>query len=122
VVIPGVQPEDKFDAAYEGDLKGMFKTDEQAKKTGIYDAAKHHQQYQEFLQSPHYKAKDASKHSDDGTPLHSFRTLLRDLGTVAYNLTSTSLNPNAKIAITTRPTPLQAKAFKLLNVNPVCSQ
>jgi hypothetical protein len=74
------------------------------------------------LRSDHAKAKDASKHSDDGTPLHSFRTLLRDLGTVAYNLTSTSLNPNAKIAITTRPTPLQAKAFKLLNVNPVCSQ
>jgi hypothetical protein len=74
------------------------------------------------LRSDHAKAKDASKHSDDGTPLHSFRTLLRDLGTVAYNLTSTSLNPNAKIAITTRPTPLQAKAFKLLNVNPLCSQ
>jgi len=31
------------------------------------------------------------------------------------------LNPNAKIAITTRPSPLQAKAFKLLTVNPVCS-
>jgi len=61
VVIPGVQPEDKIDAAYEGDLKGMFKTDEQSKKTGIYDAAKHHQQYQEFLQSPHYKAKKAGQ-------------------------------------------------------------
>lgn len=74
------------------------------------------------LRSDHAKAKDASKHSDDGAPLHSFRTLLQDLGTVAYNVTSTSLNPNAKIAITTRPSPLQAKAFKLLNVNPVCSQ
>jgi transposase len=74
------------------------------------------------LRSDHAKAKDASKHSDDGTPLHSFRTLLHDLGTLAYNLTSTSLNPNAKIAITTRPSALQAKAFKLLNVNPVCSQ
>jgi len=74
------------------------------------------------LRSDHAKAKDASKHSDDGAPLHSFRTLLQDLGTVAYNVTSTSLNPNAKIAITTRPSPLQAKAFRLLNVNPVCSQ
>jgi transposase len=74
------------------------------------------------LRSDHAKAKDASKRADDGSPLHSFRTLLQDLGTVAYNVTTTSLNPNAKIVITTRPTPTQAKAFKLLNVNPVCSQ
>ena len=74
------------------------------------------------LRSDHAKAKDASKRADDGSPLHSFRTLLHDLGTVAYNITSTSLNPNAKILITTRPTPIQAKAFKLLDVNPICSQ
>jgi hypothetical protein len=74
------------------------------------------------LRSDHAKAKDACKHADDGSPLHSFRTLLQDLGTVAYNITSTSLNPHAKIVITTRPTPIQAKAFKLLDVNPACSQ
>jgi len=74
------------------------------------------------LRSEHAKAKDATKRADDGSPLHSFQTLLQDLATVAYNITSTSLNPNAKIVITTRPTPLQAKAFKLLGVNPVCSQ
>ena len=74
------------------------------------------------LRSDHARAKDASKRADDGSPLHSFRTLLQDLGTVAYNITSTSLNPNAKIIITTRPTPVQATAFKLLYVNPACSQ
>ena len=74
------------------------------------------------LRSDHARAKDASKRADDGSPLHSFRTLLQDLGTVAYNITSTSLNPNAKIVITTRPTPTQTKAFKLLDVNPACSQ
>jgi transposase len=74
------------------------------------------------LRSDHARAKDASKHADDGSPLHSLRTLLQDLGTVAYNITSTSLNPNAKIFITTRPTPLQTKAFTLLGVNPACSQ
>jgi hypothetical protein len=42
--------------------------------------------------------------------------------TESLAVTSTSLNPNAKIAITTRPSLLQAKAFNLLNVNPVCSQ
>jgi hypothetical protein len=67
-------------------------------------------------------AKDASKTSDDGLPLHSFRTLLQDLGTLAYNVTHTSLNPEAKIILTTRPTPLQAKAFALLGLNPACTQ
>jgi hypothetical protein len=72
--------------------------------------------------SEHAKAKDASKLADDGLPLHSFRTLLQDLGTLAYNVTHTSLNPEAKIILTTRPTPLQAKAFELLGLNPACTQ
>ncbi len=68
--------------------------------------------------SAHAKAKDASKHADDGLPVHSFRTLLQDLGTLTYNVTYTALNPNAKIILTTRPTPLQQKAFSLLGINP----
>lgn len=55
-IIPGVQPEDKIDTVYKGDLAGMFKLDEISKQTGFYDGAKHHQQYQEFLQSKHYKS------------------------------------------------------------------
>ncbi len=39
------------------------------------------------VRSEHAKAKDASKTADDGLPLHSFRTLLKDLGTQAYNIT-----------------------------------
>jgi hypothetical protein len=74
------------------------------------------------LRSEHARAKDASKHADDGLPLHSLRTLLPDLATLAYNVTHTSVNPNAKIVITTRPTPLQDKAFKLLGANPACTQ
>ena len=72
--------------------------------------------------SEHAKAKDASKTADDGTPLHSFRTLLQDLSTLAYNVTHTRLNPEAKIVTTTRPTPVQTKAFKLLGLNPACTQ
>jgi hypothetical protein len=74
------------------------------------------------LRSDHAKAKDASKTADDGSPLHSFRTLLQDLSTLAYNITYTHLNPEAKIVTTTRSTPLQAKAFKLLGLNPACTQ
>jgi hypothetical protein len=74
------------------------------------------------LRSEHAKAKDASKSATDGSPLHSFRTLLQDLGTLSYNITHTHLNPEAKIVTTTRPTPLQAKAFKLLGLNPASTQ
>jgi cytochrome c554/c'-like protein len=59
-IIPGVHKEDPFTKAYEGDLKGMFKVDDVAKGGDFYDAAKHHQQYQEFIQSKHYKNNIAS--------------------------------------------------------------
>ena len=74
------------------------------------------------VRSAHAKAKDASKHADDGLPLHSFRTLLRDLGTLTYNIARTGANPNATIVVTSRPTPVQDKAFRLLALSPNCSQ
>jgi hypothetical protein len=74
------------------------------------------------VRSDHAKIKDKTRLADDGLPLHSFKTLLKDLATLAYNVTHTSLNPNAKIVITTRPTPLQDKAFRLLALNPACTQ
>ena len=74
------------------------------------------------VRSDHAKAKDASKRADDGLPLHSFRTLLKDLATLTYNIARTGANPNAEIVITSRPTPTQAKAFELLGLSPNCSQ
>jgi hypothetical protein len=74
------------------------------------------------VRSEHAKDKDASKTADDGLPLHSFRTLLKDLGTLACNVTHTQVSPTTKIVVTTRPTPLQAKAFALLSLNPACTQ
>lgn len=67
--------------------------------------------------SSHAKNKDATRCADDGLPLHSFQTLMQDLATLTYNITHTALNPKAKIILTTRPTPLQEKAFKLLGVS-----
>src|SRR5260370_6815513 len=64
------------------------------------------------------KAKDTTRLSEDGLPVHSFRTLLDDLATLAYNVCHTPLNPQAKIVMITRPTPIQEKAFRLLNVIP----
>jgi hypothetical protein len=74
------------------------------------------------VRSEQAKAKDASKRADDGLPLHSFRTLLKDLGTLTYNIARTPANPSATISITARPTPIQAKAFELLGLSPACSQ
>ena len=68
------------------------------------------------------KAKDATRLGEDGLPVHSFRTLLDDLATLAYNVCHTPLNPDAKIVMITRPTPVQEKAFRLLNISPVCTQ
>lgn len=67
--------------------------------------------------SSHAKNKDATRCADDGLPVHSFQTLLQDLATLTYNITHTTLNPKAKIILTTRPTLLQEKAFKLLGVS-----
>lgn len=74
------------------------------------------------VRSEQAKTKDARKIAEDGTPLHSFTTLLKDLGTLAYNVTHARLHPEVKIIVTTRPTPLQDKAFKLLTLNAACTQ
>jgi hypothetical protein len=68
------------------------------------------------VRSEHAKAKDQTKRAQDGMPLHSFRTLLKDLATLTYNIARTAANPNATIDITARPTPIQAKAFELLGL------
>lgn len=74
------------------------------------------------VRSEHAKAKDASKRADDGLPLHSLRTLLQDLSTLTYNIARTGANPDTTIVITSRPTPIQNKAFRLLAISPDCSQ
>jgi transposase len=50
----------------------------------------------------------------DGLPVHSFRTLLSDLATMARNTISTAINPHYPLTVVTRPTPVQQKAFDLL--------
>jgi hypothetical protein len=52
----------------------------------------------------------------DGLPVHSFRTLLADLATMARNTIITAINPNYSLTVVTRPTPIQQKAFDLLGL------
>lgn len=68
------------------------------------------------------KAKDAGKRSDDGQPVHSFHTLIADLGTLCLNEVAAVNNPNYVLTIATRATPLQHKALGLLGVSPATAQ
>jgi Transposase DDE domain len=55
----------------------------------------------------------------DGTPVHSFRTLLAELATLTRNLVVPAGAPDAvAFEITSTPTPLQARALALLNLTP----
>ncbi len=65
------------------------------------------------------KRKRARRRTDQGTPLTSFRDLLRHLATLTLNTVSTPLNPNYSFSLTATPTELQTKAFELLGVKPM---
>lgn len=60
-------------------------------------------------------AKVISKVTDDGTPVHSFRTLLADLATVAKNTIQPAGGAPSFDMLTT-PTPLQKRALDMLAV------
>ena len=64
------------------------------------------------------RAKDETRWTKDGIPVHSFRTLLADLGTLAKNRVRVAGIPDSEIDLLTQPTPLQARAFDLLGVTP----
>ena len=57
------------------------------------------------------------KRTDDDLPVHSFRTLLADLGTLAAN-TMQVASGGATFTLQTKPTPLQQRCFELLGVTP----
>jgi transposase len=58
--------------------------------------------------------------TEDGLPVHSFRSLLADLATLARNTITTAITPHYPLTVLTRPTPIQQKAFDLLAIK--CAQ
>lgn len=67
--------------------------------------------------SPGAKLKDLTKRNDAGFPVHSFRSLLQDLGTLAKNrVRLAGAQPSGDFYMLTRPTKLQARALELLGV------
>jgi hypothetical protein len=71
--------------------------------------------------SPTALRKRASKLTADGGPVHSFQSLLRDLATCTLNEVTTTLNPAYSFTLVATPTPIQAQAFTLLNIDPTKS-
>ncbi len=68
--------------------------------------------------SPTTRRKLATRRTAEGFPLHSFRTLLDDLSSVALNTVTLPGTCPAELTIMTEPTPLQQRAFELLDVRP----
>ena len=64
------------------------------------------------------KAKAARKQTAEGLPVHSLRTLLADLSTLTLNQVTLPDAPDHPFPMFAKPTPLQAKAFDLLGVDP----
>ena len=62
------------------------------------------------------KEKAPQQTHRDGHPVHSFRTLLGDLATIARNRVVPRLPGAEPFEVLTRPTALQREAFKLLGV------
>jgi hypothetical protein len=67
--------------------------------------------------SPAAQRKVATRRTDDGLPVHSFRSLLSDLATLCLNKVSLPSNQKYRFELPTKPTPLQARAGELLGVN-----
>ena len=61
--------------------------------------------------------KASRKRTEDDLPVHSFRTLLQDLGTLAQNTLQVE-NRQDTFMLKTQPTELQRRAFQLLGVKP----
>jgi hypothetical protein len=66
--------------------------------------------------SPAARRKAKTKRTDDGLPVHSFRTLLADLATLTRNTVKLAGAPAT--ALLASPTQIQQRAFDLLGVKP----
>ena len=67
--------------------------------------------------SPAALAKAATKHPPGDLPVHSFATLLADLGTICLNTIAPADPALPGFRLVTTPTPLQRRVFDLLGVS-----
>lgn len=68
--------------------------------------------------SPSAIRKARTKRTNDNLPVHSFRSLLADLATLARNTCRAHIEDAPTFVKITTPTPIQQRAFDLLGVSP----
>ena len=68
------------------------------------------------VRSPAAITKQTTGQTEDGLPVHSFRTLLADLATLTRNTLVTAIDPERSFTLSARPTALQQKALDLLDL------
>lgn len=66
--------------------------------------------------------KVQKRRTEEGLPVHSFQSLLKDLATITKDLMEPTVKGYLPFQKTTRPTRLQSKAFELLGVQLKCVQ
>jgi hypothetical protein len=66
--------------------------------------------------SPAAVTKQTTGQTEDGLPVHSFRTLLADLATLTRNTLMTAVDPERSFTLSARPTAIQQKALDLLGL------
>ena len=67
--------------------------------------------------SPAAVTKQTTGRTEDGLPVHSFRTLLDDLATLTRNTLVTAIAPEQPFTLIARPTPVQQRARNLLGLS-----
>src|SRR5208283_3474490 len=60
--------------------------------------------------------KQTTGMTSDGLPVHSFHTLLADLATLTHNTIITAIAPALPLTVLARPTPVQRRAYELLEL------
>ncbi len=68
--------------------------------------------------SPAAQSKAATRVTAEGLPVHSFRTRLDDLASLALNQVRLRGPANRRLTLVTQPTAVQKRAFELLGVKP----
>src|SRR5262249_28755754 len=63
------------------------------------------------------RAKDRTKETADGLPVHTFRTLMADLGTLVKNSARIGGEAGSEFYELTQPTVVQQRALDLLSVS-----
>jgi hypothetical protein len=94
-----------------------WKPESQHRRRGLRPPARTNSVVAKAERSPAAVTKQTTGRTEDGLPVHSFRTLLDDLATLTRNTLVTAIAPEQPFTLIARPTPIQQKARDLLGLS-----